>query len=125
MKIIIILLILMVSAHISFAEIPNELEDIGNKLSFLTSIANRCNTRLEIMGKKGIRSEPCIEFKKKQLKIYEELLLKEELFLKTATEIDNSSSLEKKLEGKFFFNKIKKNLEEINKVQDHIKFLSD
>lgn len=125
MRKIVLLFALILSPEVSLAEIPEELREIEDKMVFLVSIANRCNAQLELSGKSGINSEDCVEFQSKQIKVFEELLSKGNLFREAAQEIDRSSSLERKLEWEFFFKRLESATEKVNKVQDHINFLSE
>ena len=122
--IIAFVLILYPVSSIAF-EIPKDIKLTANKISFLASLAKRCNISLEIQGKVGLADNDCVQFSNKMVPVMEEFVKKEELLLMIAKEVDESESFLEKRRFNSFFDEIQKNSGTIIKVRQHIDFLND
>jgi hypothetical protein len=116
----------LVDATLAAADdvVPSELRDVANQMSFLAAIARRCNTRLEVLGRDGLRSEPCLDFLRKWHEVYADWNRVEDIARAAARAADASSSQEVKWRWDFFWGQFKRDLDDVEKTMGHLKFLA-
>lgn len=124
-QIILILSLILASINSSAIEIPNDLQVAIDKMSFLASIARRCNTALDIQGKDGLNDDDCVLYRKKLSPVMQEFLENEGAFVKLGEEADKSNSLIERQEVKNLVGKVDRYSDIIFKVNKHIEFLTD